>query len=605
MEGLSGRGGRSGAPDDPDVEAARDAIEQLQVATGRARLYGDSHPQTRAAMQLAQQRLGRLLDEVGAVTLATSPDGLFWRGKRITEDKDDRVGIGRHVHVEGISHVTFSPGISLEEIEAFAGALRVNLSLPQHEEETLESLLWQAELRNIGFRAIAELMEAEAASGRDEDPVRGLIAARRMVELQEGDIVAGRKLREALDPRTRGGDVVDQWELDAEIDLERVEDDEWRERFVLEAGEDAAAILAMSDQVRTERSSQLLARTVMIVLHAAVAGRPEVPPPVAERMVADAMRQMYQIGDPVGVLDVLERGHKLAEQYREASPSATQWVREQLRRVYSPLRVARMLRLLDPSDPVERPVLDRFLGILPDTAVLALFDGIARDEDPQRLRPLARHVLGVARPRVSAWLAEGDRIPADQLVPIVNMVRIGADEVFEPFRAKLLRHTAAPVREAVLDWYRTSLPEADAKLVAAMLVDPAPPVREAALRALAAHRPPEAVRLLHRTLEGEAFAQLDPDRKTDLCTAYGRLAGPTGLTVLTQLLNSRTGLLRNDAALATVSAAAMGLAAMGTANALLTLEKAAKGLPGAKKSAAQIAIGVIEAQRAAEGGGDG
>ena len=599
MEGVGGgTGGNRRGPDVTDVEAVTEAVDLLQVASTKARLYGEDHPQTTMAVSAFAARLADVVEWLGPIRLETSASGFKWRGTMVSTETDEKSGIGRHTHIEGISWLSFSPGVTDTEIEELLSVLRINLSLPQYEEETLESLLWQAEMSNIGFRAISELMEAEAISGREEDK-RFAAAARELVNLRPGDLEEGRRFAAALDPDdVRGGDVVDHWELDLELDLEQVNDDEWRERFAEEAGDDYEAILAIRDYVRHERSSSILSRLVLVLIRCVIHGRVEVGQERGAEMAKAAIRQLYANGDPVGLLEVIEEGHAIAESLRKTRPDITDWLRQFLRSVYSPLRASRMLRVLDPADEVEGAALSRFLRILPASSLVALFEGIAKSENSPEYQPLLHAITEESAGKIGGWLQKSEELPAGQLVPIVQALRISRSRRFEDWRPHLLRSYSPGAREAVLQWYETSgIPASEEGLVAAALVDRSPIVRGAATKTLRIHRPPEAMRLLQRTLLGDGFSQLDEERKTDLCEAYGSLAGQGGITVLTELLNTKSGMLGSDSARTTIQAAALGLASMRTVNAVRVLEKGARGFGGARKAACQFALGVLEQRK--------
>ena len=598
MEGVGESGGHRGGPDVTDIEAVTEAVDLLQVASTKARLYGDDHPQTEMAVVAFASRLAEVVEWLGPIRLDTSATGFQWRGTAVSNETDEKSGIGRHTHIEGISWLSFSPGVADTEIEELLAVLRINLSLPQYEEETLESLLWQAEMSNIGFRAISALMEAEATSGREEDEKYGA-AARELVHLRPGDLEEGRRIAVALEPDdVRGGDVVDHWGLDIELDLEQVNDDEWRERFAEEAGEDYDAILAVRDYVRYERSSSILSRLVLVLIRCVIHGRVEVGQERGADMAKAAIRQLYANGDPVGLLEVIEEGHSIAESLRETRPDITEWLRQFLRSVYSPLRAARMLRVLNPAEPVEAETLRRFLDILPASSLVALFEGITKSETPTDFQPLLHAIAEHSAAKIGGWLQKSDALPSEQLVPIVQALRIARSERFEDWRPHLLKSSSSGTRESVLQWYETSgIPETEEGLVAAALVDRSPIVRAAAAKTLRVHRPPEAIRLLQRTLLGEGFAQIDEERKTDLCETFGSLAGQAGITVLTELLNTKGGMFGGEAIRTTVQAAALGIASMGTANSVRALEKGARGFGGARKSACQFALGVLEQRK--------
>ena len=582
-------------------------MESLQRAAGRAALYGHTHPQTLEAVETLTERLNEILEWMGPLTLSAALTGFLWRGQPVTEDRDDRAGIGRKMHIEGVSEITFSPGISTPELRALLDVLRVNLDLPQYEEETLESLLWQAELRSVTFVAVSELMQAEALSGRldAELALEDSRIVQQLIEMQEGDRQSGRFLKRLLDTDapTGHGDVADQWALDASLDWEKLSDDEWKVRFIGEAAEDLDAIVAVRDGLMDERSSQLLARTVRVLLRCAVGGRAEIPPELALEHAMGAMRQMYAIADAVGILEVLRDAHGLAESVRAANPAATPMVREFIKHTFSPIRVARMMRFLRPSVPIEAETLRGLIGLLPDSALLGLLEAVAHEEESAGFRDTVATVLALSEERLRKWIQAPDALPMEFAQALVFSLRLTGVPEYRVVRPVLLRHVSPAVREMVVQWYADDLPPDEVRLVTATLVDRSPTVRETAIAVLGVHHPPDATRVIRKTLLGEAFATLDEDRKTDLCIAFGKIAGPAGLSVLSDLLGTPTGLLRGESNAATVDAASMGLAAMGTANAIRALEKGARSLSGVRRTACVTALDLLAQEQG--GGTDG
>lgn len=594
----SGPYGEAGI-EDTDVEAVGEVVRALYASAGQARLYGPSHPQTLRAVEDCQRRVEEITGWLGPLVLSTSRAGIDWRGTRVMDERDDSEGIGRHLHIEGISELTFAPGLTVPELSQFLQVARLNLSLPEYEEETLESLLWQAELEHVGFRAISELMDAESLSGQmDPELLDDAERVKSLLDLQAGDLEVGRHLLKKLeDHRMPGlGDVVDHWGLDEEIDLSALDDDEFKVRFLDGAGEDLPELMQLRNEIANERSSQLLARTVSVLMRASLATRPELPPAEAFELATGAMRQLYVVGDPVGILQVLEDGHRLAQELSEPRPDAARGVRGFLKRTFSPIRVARMLRFMNPGEPLERRTLERFVRLLPDTAIVTLFDGIRRDEQPARYRPMLTVVLGLVGDRVESWLGDAERIPMEQLLPIIFAMELVGGDRLRRARPALLRHPSPPVREAALGTYARELPDADVQRVATCLVDRSSIVRAQATAILARHRPPRAVAMLEQSLGGTDFSTLDRSLKADLCIAYGRVAGPSAIPLLSDLLNTRAGLLGDENVETTLEGAALGLAAVGTANALRTLEKGARALSGARRRACSDALDALAAE---------
>lgn len=595
MEDLTRRPS-TGAPagiDEADVDAVTECVRSLYGAAGQARLYGPAHPQTLRAVAACHQQILSITSWLGPLVLESSHEGLDWRGHRVMQERDDSEGIGRHLHIEGIAEIAFAPELDPTELSAFLQVARINLSLPEYEEETLESLLFQAELANIGFRAITELMDAESLSGQmDPELLTDAERVKSLLDLQAGDLEVGRHLLAKLnDHRMPGlGDVVDHWGLDAELDLGVLDDDEFKVRFLDDAGEDLTALMEIRNEIANERSSQLLARTVAVLLRVCLQRHEAMPQALAMDLATGAMRQLYVLGDAVGLLQVLEDGHRLANALAPTRPPAAAGIRTFLKRTFSPIRVARMLRHLRADEPLERRTLERFVRLLPDTAVVTFFDGVKREEQPAVYATVVRIVVELVSDRLAGWLKDVSRIPMEQLLPILFALDIADSPVLLSARSSLLQHPSPPVREATLQTFMRRLDASDTQRVIACLVDRSSIVRLAATRVLTHHKPVEAVTMLRSALEDDNLEKLDPDVQVDVCIAFARIGGANAIPMLSAILDKRPGLLAGEAAEAPIRAAALGLAALATPNVVRMLEKGARSLSGAKRRACQDAL---------------
>lgn len=582
---------------DPSLESIQQAVDRLQGAVAQARLYGHTHPEARAALRRLQNTVHEVGEWLGALELRTSPRGFVWRGTVVREETDERAGIGRHLHIEGIATLSLDPGIDLDEIARLLEALGANLSLPRYEEETLESLLYQAELPHVSFHAVSELMDAEALSGRanDVDLSDHTAMLNQIVEMRRQPGDAGRDLgamargeRAPIAPSE-----ADIWRLAA--DGEPFEDAEaWAVRFSREGAEDADAIARMRGRLEAERESEVVARAVGILLRASVAHLDEMPPDQATELAGAAMRQLYRMGDAVGVFAAIETGNEVARRMGRLDPEMRQQIRRFLSEHVAPLRIARMLRDLDPIDPVERATVQRVLAILPEPALLAFLDGLRMDEPTDAGRRLCVLAGATVGRDMLAALGDVSRAPADRLVPLVQLVPTVVGDRLVTWVQALLRHPANQVREAAVALIDADLADEVAGDLCESLFDRTRSVRVAALDALTTLRPANATARLDRLVGGERFSGADRAVRIDLCTALARLGGIRAASRLEELLSTRLGLFGNDVAADTVYAAAMGLAEVGGPNARAALEKGARSLAGARRSACIEALAVLD-----------
>jgi hypothetical protein len=584
---------------DAHVDALSEMVDRLNVCIAQARLYGPLHTETRKAVVLLHTSVSQNTMYFGPIELKSSNDGFFWRGTQVSVEKDDRPGVARHLHIEGIQALRLDPGIDEIEIAKLLDVLRVNLSLPDYEEETLESLLYQSEFQHVGYRAVAALMEAESLSGRaDQNLAEQERLLRQAIELDRRAEEIGSDLGSVL-----RGDRLGMSEQDArvwrimqtmQIDENVNEDEAWRNSLSESESEDALLVQQLRSRIATERDSELLARSVGIALRSATANVPELPPAVGMKLASDAVRQIYALGDPVGLLRVVDDGHALAERLGSADPAMRDQVRKFLSGHVHPMRIARMLRSLDPSVAGERAALERFARILPEAALLALVGGTMRDEDRRAAQIFLKAIWVVSGPRMLALLQDPMRLGPDLLVPLLYLLnQVNAPEV-PAVRRMLLQHSAAPVREASLQMFDQALPREEVQPVVALLLDRATSCRRSAADVLRRHRPPEAVPFLIGIVQAAEFQTLDRSIKVDVCVTLGRIGGIGGIGVLEALLGTRVGLMGSDTAETTVEAAAFGLAATKNPNAMRILERGARAWSGTLRSACVDALAAAE-----------
>lgn len=586
----------SAQPGDPNIEAIGECVERLNHTVAQARLYGAEHPETRRAFESFYRLVSEVMQWLGPLDLVTSYDGMRWRGHDVSTERDDRLGVARHLHVEGIAALTFNPGLTPVETLRLTEVLRLNLSLPEYEEETLESLMWQEDFPNITFRAVSELMEAEALSGRSEE----------QREERRIDEHILREILESVDGEDEQRNLADQLrssgfrrfarrEADVWTDQSPVVDDddeEWAIRLSELDDEDAESIRVLRASMDEERGSQLVARMAVMLLRVAIWRRVDVPMHEALRLAGGALRQIYADGDPVGLLQVLEEGHALAEQLKGVDEPAREQLRRYLRSNVAPLRVARMLRNLDVRVPIEKRTLARFLRLLPDEAVLALLEGTTQDveDDISDLQPFMDTVYRVAGARVLRTLEQADRVPVGYVTPAIHLLRFRPIDEVAPYRLPLLRHPASQVREAALALFENDLPREAVDAVTLLLFDRVKGVRRRSSRVLNKHRPPEAVSMLRRRLEDERFHAAERPVKIDVCETFARIGAMGAIQVLENLLNARAGIIKDDQIVSTIEAAAMGMAASGNPTAIKILERGARAWSAARRAACEDAL---------------
>ena len=564
---------------DEIAEALGVAVERIDHALLQARMYGGQHPLTLAAAGRVLEALAEPLAELGTVRFESGPEGLHVKEHHVSVEDDDNDGLGRQLHREGIAELTLQEGFDAEELAQLLDILRLNLSLPQYEEETLEHLLWQAQFDFIDFRAVKALMEAEAISGDHQNFLQE--THKEMME----DIIARREEALRLMAATIQDDVVHramaEHELQGLVEEEiEIDDTPWSKLLLDPEHPDYAELLSLRDEVAGERNADMMARVFLILCRTAVARRGELKPDEALRLADMVLEGLYDSGVPFALMEASDGVEDLLDEHRGQSGPVFQHLKQLGRKAFEPMRVAKTLLALSPDTNYEDHEARELVRRLPDNAFLAVVER-ANAVDAEDAKWLQEMLARAAVHRVQAWL-DDPRVQPERLVPTIGLMSYADAPEAKARRRELLKHPAAPVRQAVLRWYAQDLPADELELVLATLKDRSASVRREAIAALAARKVKGTTRWLKDQITGAGFKRYAADQKKDLCTALGAVAGDFAVDTLGRLLEDGDG--------DEVTAAAAGLGAAGTQKAVAALKKGASSWAPAKRSACSQAL---------------
>jgi len=134
------------------------------------RLYGADHEHALEHAHEIMAQLAPRLKEFNAIDLEVKGDSLEFQGIEVISDPPGG-GLADELYRDGIRILTLRAGLTTEEFLEFLTILGTNFYLPQHQEDTLQGLLWAADLPHIGYEAVQgveEAVEDSADAGRGE-----------------------------------------------------------------------------------------------------------------------------------------------------------------------------------------------------------------------------------------------------------------------------------------------------------------------------------------------------------------------------------------------------------------------------------------------------
>ena len=566
------------APEDAIALLTR-AVELMSACVTQTRLYGPGHPEATRIIDQLHHVMEAAIASVGPVELRVLNDGFWYGQQQVTLEKDDRPGLANYLHTEGLARLRFDPGLTRDELVRLLLVLRINLSLPAYEEETLESILYQSEFQHIAFEAVHHLMNAEALSGRMEE----LDSAAMLEQLLLLQADRERDLARSLgDRNTDSGARMRRDDLQAE-------DSDWDAQLSRTEDEDIRMLAPERDRLDVEREGDHVARLGTLLLRSIVAGDPVMPPSLAMSMTDQVVHQLYVMGDATALLGFVEDAHALARTMDNLTPAASQDVHELVRHSLMPMRIARMLRTLRMEDARDVYTFGRFVSRFASEVLIVFLDGLVTENTGLETRAMQETLWSLVGERLLLLLETPETSP-QTLVTILHSALTCNVRLPGALRAGLMRHRSALARTAALPFYREDLPAEEAVEIATLVSDRVATVRKAALDVLARHRPRAAGPVLTALIEREDFPDANVAIKTDLCQGVARVLGPASIEFLGNLLNIRSGLLSDPRDASTMEAAARALASLRNPAAQRLLEKGASAWSGPRRTACATAL---------------
>jgi len=560
---------------EPHLETLTRCADLMSTCVAHTRLYGTTHPESVRSVGTLHDHLDKCFEDFGTMEWIAKLDGFFLDAKRFSLEKEDRPGLAHYLHMEGIQSLRLDPGLTHDELTRLLVALRTNFQLPEFEEDTLESILFQSEFEHVGFEAVNPIMDAEALSGRfPENTSTELLE--RLIELGEERAKDIADTFGARDPIT--GARIDQATM--------IEDNTDWDTFLMEtADEDAEFSRKWRVALDQERPSDYVARLGGLLVRSVAAMDPVLPPNRALALADGAVKQLYQLGDASSLVAFLEDGSRVVGPSEETVPGSGQAVKGLLKQSLIPRRLPHMMRSLSLREERDIGAFQRLASLLSTDVLIALLEGALRDAAAGRDGGHAKLLWSTHSPRLLQAINAPDAAP-EVVVAVVQTMGLAGASIPTELRQSLLQHRSALVRGAVLPLLKDRLEPDEVKTVTDLLLDRVATVRKAAVEVLGKHRPPQAWRYLQRTLEDPNFHDHDPNAKTDLCVAAARVAGPAAVDTLEELLNVRFALIPEARLATTIEAAAFGLAAARSPHAQRILERGSRSWSGGPRRAA-------------------
>jgi hypothetical protein len=623
------------------VDRIRAVLKDLRKVTRVYRLYGGDHPETERIIAMFVQALVPLLHDRGNLELEVDPEQLRVGDTVVFED-DDTSDFAEVLYREGIERLTLLPGIERQEMMELVRLLSLNLNLPGYEEETLTSMLWQADLPHIRYEAVEGLVEAveqsEAAAagelGQFSDVLASILSTQAGTQADPAELVAGMDNADFADMAgetmegtyanipsvddaddgpdddepppyyqpdlTRDATPFKQALLEAaaiagvhkpvEWSKERrsaaMETIEWAEEFRASLEVPAEQIAEYWKTLGADTFGSMLGSAMDATLF--LAARP-VDGMTVDEAIALSNRGMEaaltnrETGVYLRAMKVLD-SITSAEQFDDPGGQLT----ELSRQWSSTETLTQVLNTVDTlgEEPdelalfIERGGMDR---------TLAVRDLLGRIEDPVRAEVATDALLKALR-HDPTFLTEGlKQLEPDQLIPLYScMARSRHPEMQRQVRMSL-HHPAPEIRMHGLRLVVQQHDENTWRWLAPLAKDKDPDVRRTALEMLDGAPVPQLEKELRPEMAPATFASKPADEMTLLARCYGRAGKQTAVPALRELIFHKRWRLLSSAARPDVLAALSGLLAANTDESRLIVLRASKSwMPGLKAAGLSV-----------------
>ncbi len=602
------------------VARVADTLESLHMLTSASRLYGDDHPSTVKAAEKLAARLDPVLRMLGDLPLRVARDGLSWQGHEVYVDSDDREGIARTLHREGITQIVFTPGVARAEILTFAKILGINLNLPKWEEETLASLLWQAKLEHILYEAVEHLSDAQelsetAALGEEGyaneiirqilDPTppapgegaggmgaieRNLEAAdaeaQRMKNYDGSEIEESDSAAEAAEARAHLGVPDPSWtnaHYLASLDLS-----EWADQPEGELTHDVD-LRALREEVSGDNEATILRRMVEVLVVGGARGRPELEPREAMTLVLRGLRREEADGAAlwkpvVRLVDTLVSSESPLVQPGQLELDI--WMDA----VTAPQLFPEFAAMLRPEDRDDRTLLKRFLSAHDGHRARLLVQRISGMRADRRLSWVIDEVAGIVGHELGASAVDLHRRPVEEVMPMIEVLRRVGDQESNEQLFGLLFHRAPDVRAAAVRSLPPQLPRQPLMRVLELVTDRDTSVRRAAVELLGSRRPQGAFDALRVLLLGKRFEAAAAPVKRSMAMAMAVVGGDAALPVFEEIIGRHGRFGTGAAARADFEACAAAMARIGSVRARQALVQGSRSWNLAQRRACRDAL---------------
>lgn len=502
-------------PTAAEIARVEEVVRSISTALRSFRLYGGDSPMLERFLTAVGDRFREIWQHAPSLELQVEEHRFTWEGVQVFPQGGDSGDLPFLFYKDGVRDLTFTPGFE-GEVSRFLGVI-ARASQVREEEDDLVTLLWEEDLDYLRYNFVEVSAETVELGGSPHPPP---------AQVDPSAVQEAAAAQPQADERGFKPDDFQEtlYFLD-EAELRRLADEVRREAERDLWGDVVSALFDRLEDGDPERQLRILHLFGELLSSMLGAGR-------LDRSAA-MLRELVEIASRPGVL----------------APEALRQMRELFGQLADPATVQQLVQILEDSpDAVRGEHLNTLLGFFPPESLAPLMRSVEAVTRPDVRRVLEQAVERLAtghRDSVVALLHDSDPMLVAGAARWVARLQIGgaAQELL-----RLLADPSPAVRLAAIEAIQELRAATAGKALVGLLEDRDREVRVAAARALSALEFASARGPLEEVVTSKRIRSADRTEKIAFFEAYGRLAGPEGVTLLDRILNGKSWLGKGESA---------------------------------------------------------
>ncbi len=535
-----------------DHKAVEDLLQTLSKGMRAIQLYLPNNPMYEQACNNVAAAFDAVWQVTGEIDLAITDSEFRWEDQAVYHEPNKGDSFASMLYDHGVRSITLSPGIEETEAIRFLEVLNRARTLPPEGEDDLLTLLWEQEFHYLRY------VGSQVGAGDEGSPIEGSSGG-------GGAAMTAEDVREEVQRHMAGA------AQEAKANEFVSVDDFDSSLYELEPNE----IAYLKNELAREYDQDLRTNVLAILCDILeFQANPDIRSEVLG-ILGSFVPRLLAAGDSDSVIYVLREAQAIRKRATNLTEEEATALDQLPSRLSEPSTFGHLMTALDQSgSTVSDEELERlFAGLRPQVfeTALELFPQLVTD----RIRALLEDALiklAIAHSKVLTDALESRSREVVQMA--VGFARtLALPEVVPPL-GRLLQGPNKDLRAEVVHVLEVIGSDAAMEELMKAIDDPNRAIRLAATRTLVGHSYQGVLPKIEAKVTDKEFKDADLTEKKAFLEAYGVLAGPSGIAMLSMMLLPK-GFMKRKEDSQIRACAATGLGKIGTPEATAVLQQAA------------------------------